>query len=66
MKIKNWIACVEDRGKWKAFFEKAQTLNQEVQRQEEEEEEKEEQGSCNFGAQSNLVLVQNMIIAWTS
>jgi len=24
MKIKNWIACVQDRGKWKEVAEKAQ------------------------------------------
>jgi len=28
MKIKNWIACVQDRGKWKAVVEKAKTFNQ--------------------------------------
>ena len=38
MKIKNWIACVQDRGKWKEVVEKAKTLNQEVQHLEEEEE----------------------------
>ena len=38
MKIKNWIACVQDRGKWKEVVEKAKTFNQEVQRLEEEEE----------------------------
>jgi len=27
MKIKNWIACVQDRGKWKEFVEKAKTFN---------------------------------------
>ena len=37
MKIKNWIACVQDRGKWKEVVEKAKTFNQEVQRMEEEE-----------------------------
>ena len=42
MKIKNWIACVQDRGKWKEFVEKAKTFNQEVQGLEEEEEEEEE------------------------
>jgi hypothetical protein len=26
MKIKNWIACVQDRGKWKEVVEKAKTL----------------------------------------
>ena len=41
MKIKNWIACVQDRGKWKEVVEKAKTFNQEIQRQEEEEEEEE-------------------------
>jgi len=25
MKIKNWIAFVQDRGKWKEFVEKAKT-----------------------------------------
>jgi hypothetical protein len=38
MKIKNWIACVQDRGKWKEVVEKAKTFNEEVQRLEEEEE----------------------------
>ena len=38
MKIQNWIACVQDRGKWKEVVEKAKTFNQEVQRLEEEEE----------------------------
>jgi hypothetical protein len=37
MKIKNWIACVQDRGKWKEVIEKAKTFNYEVQRLEEEE-----------------------------
>ena len=27
MKIINWIACVQDRGKWKDVFEKAITFN---------------------------------------
>jgi len=27
MKIKNWIACVQDRGKWKEVVEKAKTFN---------------------------------------
>jgi len=27
MKIKNWIVCVQDRGKWKEFVEKAKTFN---------------------------------------
>jgi hypothetical protein len=27
MKIKNWITCVQDRGKWKKFVEKAKTFN---------------------------------------
>jgi hypothetical protein len=27
MKIKNWIACVQDRGKWKDVVEKAETVN---------------------------------------
>jgi hypothetical protein len=26
-KIKNWIACVQDRGKWKEVVEKAKTFN---------------------------------------
>ena len=42
MKIKNWIACVQDRGKWEEVIEKAKTFNQEVQRLEEEEEEEEQ------------------------
>jgi hypothetical protein len=25
--FKNWIACVQDRGKWKDVVEKAKTLN---------------------------------------
>jgi len=33
MKIKNWIACVQNRGKWKEVVEKlAETFNGEVQR----------------------------------
>jgi hypothetical protein len=27
MKIKNWIACLQDRGKWKEVVEKAKTFN---------------------------------------
>jgi len=27
MKIKNWIACVQNRGKWKEVAEKAKTFN---------------------------------------
>ena len=27
MKIKNWIACVQDRGKWKDVVEKGKTFN---------------------------------------
>jgi len=27
MKVKNWITCVQDRGKWKDFVEKAITFN---------------------------------------
>jgi len=27
MKIQNWIACVQDRGKWKEVVEKARTFN---------------------------------------
>ena len=27
MKIKNWVACVQDRGKWKEVVEKAKTFN---------------------------------------
>jgi hypothetical protein len=27
MKIKNWIACAQDRGKWKEVVEKAKTFN---------------------------------------
>ena len=27
MKIKHWIACVQDRGKWKEVVEKAKTFN---------------------------------------
>jgi len=27
MKIQNWIACVQDRGKWKEVIEKAKTFN---------------------------------------
>jgi capsule polysaccharide modification protein KpsS len=27
MKIKNWIACIQDRGKWKEIVEKAKTFN---------------------------------------
>jgi hypothetical protein len=38
MKIKNWIACVQDRGNSKEVVEKAKTFNWEVQRLEEEED----------------------------
>jgi hypothetical protein len=38
MKIKNWIACVQDRRKWKEVVEKAKTFNWEVQRRKEEED----------------------------
>ena len=38
MKIKNWISCVQDQGKWKQVAEKAKIFKQEVQRLEEEEE----------------------------
>jgi hypothetical protein len=38
MKVKNWIACIQDRGKWKGVVEKAKTFNSEVQRMEEEED----------------------------
>jgi hypothetical protein len=38
LKIKNWIACVQDRGKWKEVVEKAKTFNKEVWCLEEEEE----------------------------
>jgi hypothetical protein len=27
LKIQNWIACVQDRGKWKEVVEKAKTFN---------------------------------------
>jgi len=27
MKIKNWIACVQDRGKWKDVVERAKTFH---------------------------------------
>jgi hypothetical protein len=27
MKIKNWIACIQDRGKWKEFVEETKTFN---------------------------------------
>jgi hypothetical protein len=39
MKIKNWTACVQDRGKWKEVVKTAKTFNQKVQRLEEEAEE---------------------------
>jgi hypothetical protein len=26
MKVKNWIACIQDRGKWKDVIEKAITF----------------------------------------
>jgi len=43
LKIQNWISCVQDRGKWKDFVEKAENLQlKEVQRLEEEEKEEEE------------------------
>jgi len=47
MKINNWIARVQDRGKWKEFVEMAKTFNYEVQRLEQNEE-----NSCKFGAQN--------------
>jgi hypothetical protein len=28
MKIKKWVACVQDRGKWKEVVEMAKTFNQ--------------------------------------
>jgi len=62
MKIQIWIACVQDRGKWKEFLDKVKTFNKEVQRLDDEEEEED---NCNFGAQSNLVLAQNTIFART-
>jgi hypothetical protein len=37
MKIKNWVVCIQDRGKWKDFVEKAKTFNREVQSLEEDE-----------------------------
>ena len=43
MKIRNWIACVQDRGKWKEGVEKAKIFNQEVQRLEDEEDEEAEE-----------------------
>jgi hypothetical protein len=27
LKMQNWIACIQDRGKWKKFIEKAKTFN---------------------------------------
>jgi hypothetical protein len=27
LKIQNWIACIQDRGKWKKVVEKAETFN---------------------------------------
>jgi hypothetical protein len=27
LKIQNWVACIQDRGKWKEVVEKAETLN---------------------------------------
>jgi hypothetical protein len=27
LKIQNWVACVQDRGKWKEVIEKAKTFN---------------------------------------
>ena len=59
MKIKNWIAWVQDRGKWKEVVEKAKTFNQEVQRLEEEEEEEKEEEELSYRIQyrpSNLSL----------
>jgi hypothetical protein len=40
MKIKNWIACIQDRGKWKKEVVEKDNFQQlrEVQRLEEEEE----------------------------
>jgi hypothetical protein len=28
LKIQNWIACIQDGGKWKEVIEKAKTFNQ--------------------------------------
>jgi hypothetical protein len=36
MKIKNWTACVQDRGNRKEVIEKAKTFNEKVQPLEEE------------------------------
>ena len=38
MKVKNWIACVQDRGKWKEVVEKAKIFNWKVERLEEKED----------------------------
>ena len=57
MKIKNWIACVQDRGKWKEVIEKAKTFNQEVQRLEEEEEV-----SSSFFVASNRTMISEQQI----
>jgi hypothetical protein len=27
LRVKNWIACVQDRGKWKEVVEKTKTFN---------------------------------------
>ena len=59
MKIKkNWIACVQDRGKWKEVVEKAKTFNQEVQRLEEEKEE-EEENICVANTNNTIFFYQN-------
>jgi hypothetical protein len=42
MKIKNWIACYQDRGKWKEVVEKAKTFNWEEEEEEEEKKKEEE------------------------
>jgi len=39
MRVKNWITCVQDRGKWKDVVEKAITFNQQGSSAPEEEDE---------------------------
>ena len=39
MRVKNWITCVQDRGKWKDVVEKAITFNHQGSSAPEEEEE---------------------------
>jgi len=43
MKVKNWINCVQDRGKWKGVVEKAITFKHERKRRRRRKKRKEEE-----------------------